>query len=118
MTYLVERLESLGYRWAYRVVDARSFGVPQRRQRVILLASLDLDPARIVLDADAGEPQGIDEIGAVSPRSRYGFYWTEGRRGLGWTRDAIPTLKGGSSRHTVGARHLGPQFRIDRYTVP
>ena len=29
----------------------------------------------------------------------FGFYWTEGLRGLGWAADAVPTLKGGS---TVG----------------
>ena len=27
----------------------------------------------------------------------YGFYWTEGLRGLGWCRDGVPTLKGGST---------------------
>jgi DNA (cytosine-5)-methyltransferase 1 len=29
----------------------------------------------------------------------FGFYWTEGLRGIGWAQDAVPTLKGGS---TVG----------------
>ena len=96
MGHLVERLEALGYRWAYRVVDARAFGVPQRRQRVVMLASLNVNPASIVLGTDADEPDGIDVIGEVRDGATYGFYWTEGRRGLGWTRDAIPTLKGGS----------------------
>src|SRR5262249_31870287 len=32
-------------------------------------------------------------------RVAHGFYWTEGRGGLGWAPDAIPTLKNGS---TVG----------------
>ena len=27
----------------------------------------------------------------------FGFYWTEGRGGLGWAQDAVPTLKGGST---------------------
>ncbi len=96
MGYLVERLEALGYHWAYRVVDARAFGVPQRRQRVLLLASREEDPAPVLLARDAGEPESVDSIGPVSSESSYGFYWTEGRRGLGWARDAIPTLKGGS----------------------
>src|SRR4051812_30620524 len=39
MEYLTATLEEMGFRWAYRVVDARAFGLPQRRQRVILLAS-------------------------------------------------------------------------------
>jgi DNA (cytosine-5)-methyltransferase 1 len=40
MHYLTTELARLGFRWAYRVVDARSFGPPQRRQRVILLATV------------------------------------------------------------------------------
>ena len=32
MRYLVSELEQLGYRWAYRVVDSRFTGVPQRRR--------------------------------------------------------------------------------------
>jgi len=90
------RLDAGGYWWAYRVVDARAFGIPQRRQRVLLLAGRDEDPAPMLLARDAGEPDRVDAIGAIGESSAYGFYWTEGRRGLGWARDAIPTLKGGS----------------------
>ena len=38
MRFLVDE-PTLGYRWAYRLVDSRFTGVPQRRQRVIFLAS-------------------------------------------------------------------------------
>jgi DNA (cytosine-5)-methyltransferase 1 len=92
MRFLVDELEELGYRWAYRLVDSRFTGVPQRRQRVILLASKDLDP-RTVLFADNADEPGEEHF-AQSP---FGFYWTEGLRGLGWARDAVPTLKGGST---------------------
>lgn len=92
MRYLVGELESLGYRWAYRLVDSRFTGVPQRRQRVIFVAARDIDPRAVLFADDAGEP----------PADRYddecfGFYWTEGLRGLGWAQDAVPTLKGGST---------------------
>ncbi|MGH9064159.1 MAG: DNA cytosine methyltransferase [Acidimicrobiales bacterium] len=92
MRYVVEQLEDLGYRWAYRLVDSRFTGVSQRRQRVILIAARHLDPRSVLFADDAGEP----------PASRYredvfGFYWTEGLRGLGWALDAVPTLKGGST---------------------
>jgi DNA (cytosine-5)-methyltransferase 1 len=94
MRYLVSELEELGYRWAYRLVDSRFTGVPQRRQRVIFVAALDVDPRGVVFADEAGEPcttrYGDD---------CFGFYWTEGLRGLGWAQDAVPTLKGGS---TVG----------------
>lgn len=94
MRFLVDELEALGYRWAYRLVDSRFTGVPQRRQRVILVASKVVDPAAVLFADDAGEP-------AASMRrdDAFGFYWTEGLRGLGWAHDAVPTLKGGS---TVG----------------
>ncbi|MGA5310452.1 DNA cytosine methyltransferase [Micromonospora taraxaci] len=94
MTYLVRELTSLGYRWAYRVVDSRFTGVPQRRRRVVLLASRVEDP-RAVLFAD--DTDGLDE--ETLRTDAFGFYWTEGRGGLGWARDATPTFKGGS---TVG----------------
>lgn len=44
MRHLVSELEHLGYMWAYRVVDSRSFGSPQRRPRVLMVASQTEDP--------------------------------------------------------------------------
>eukprot|EP00850_Spirogloea_muscicola_P005148 SM000023S07604 [mRNA] locus=s23:431536:436657:+ [translate_table: standard] len=46
---LVAGLEELGYSWAYRVVDTRAFGLPQRRRRVFLLAALYGDPRDLLL---------------------------------------------------------------------
>ncbi len=92
MRYLVDELEARGFAWAYRVVDTRAFGLPQRRQRVILLASRTEDPRHVLLSVDAGE-----ETPPSAPDAWRGFYWTEGTRGLGWAIDAIPTLKGGST---------------------
>lgn len=92
MRYLVDELEALGFTWAYRVVDARAFGLPQRRKRVLLLASRSEDPRTALLGSDAGEV-----VPSFSGNQLCGFYWTEGLRGLGWAVDAVPTLKGGSS---------------------
>ncbi len=92
MEHLATHLEELGFAWAYRVVDSRAFGVPQRRQRVILLASRTEDPRPVLFGKDTGErPRDPDSASA------FGFYWTEGRGGLGWAVDAVPTLKGGST---------------------
>ncbi|OEJ35799.1 hypothetical protein BGK67_18575 [Streptomyces subrutilus] len=91
MLHLVQELEALGYSWAYRLVDSRFTGVPQRRQRVLFVASLSEDPRNVLLADDAGEP---DEQGHAA--DAYGFYWTEGLTGVGWARDAVPTVKGGS----------------------
>jgi|SRR5882672_7510456 len=92
MAYLVSELERLGFTWAYRVVDANAFGIPQRRKRVLLLASRTEDPRLPLFGVDAGEQQQL-----FDGTQMCGFYWTEGNRGLGWAVDAIPTLKGGSA---------------------
>ena len=92
MGYLIQEIESLGYRWAYRVVDSRFAGVPQRRRRVILLASQVEDPRAVLFADDAGPRPEADYR-----EETFGFYWTEGRGGLGWAVDAVPTLKGGST---------------------
>jgi DNA (cytosine-5)-methyltransferase 1 len=96
MRHLTGSLERLGYRWAYRVVDARAFGAPQRRLRVVLLASQTEDPGRVLLTENAAPPENCDVIGPVNHDWAYGFYWTEGKRGLGWAGNAVPTIKGGS----------------------
>lgn len=96
MRRITSALEELGYKWAYRVVDARAFGLPQRRRRVYLLASTTGDPRNVLFADDAGH---IDEPKSEGHDVACGFYWTEGVRGLGWAVNAIPTLKGGS---TVG----------------
>jgi DNA (cytosine-5)-methyltransferase 1 len=90
---LIDALEELEFKWAYRVVNSLAFGVPQRRERVYLLASRSLDPRNVLLVDDVGEP----EPQQWSENLAAGFYWTEGTGGLGWAVDAIPTLKNGST---------------------
>ena len=92
MRLITCELEELGYHWAYRVVDSRFSGVPHRRQRVILVASRTIDPRAVLHVDDAGEPS--DDY---FRDDAFGFYWTEGSRGLGWARDATPALKNGST---------------------
>ncbi len=94
MRHVTGALEELGYRWAHRVVDARAFGLPQRRRRLVLLASRKIDPVGFLTTDEARPAETEDWRGRAC-----GFYWTEGVRGLGWAVDAVPTLKGGS---TVG----------------
>lgn len=90
---IVAEFERRGYRWAYRVVDSWSFGLPQRRERVFLVASRAFDPADVLLTDDAPVERHRTAIG----RRPHGFYWTEGLGGLGWAVDAVPTLKNGST---------------------
>ena len=92
MRFLVNELETLGYQWAYRVVDSRFTGVPQRRRRVILVASVNFDPATVLFSENSTERPATE-----LRDDAFGFYWTEGRGGLGWAQDAVPTLKSGST---------------------
>jgi DNA (cytosine-5)-methyltransferase 1 len=94
MRVLVNQLEHMGFTWAYRIVDTRAFGLPQRRLRVVMVASRTEDPRAVLFEGDEKEPLAQDPHEVAC-----GFYWTEGLRGLGWAVDAVPTLKGGS---TVG----------------
>jgi DNA (cytosine-5)-methyltransferase 1 len=93
MRAIVDEFERRGYRWAYRVVDSWSFGLAQRRERVFLVASRELDPAAVLLSDDAPIARPTTAIGTLP----HGFYWTEGQGGLGWAVDAVPTLKNGST---------------------
>jgi DNA (cytosine-5)-methyltransferase 1 len=61
---------------------------------VLLVASRRHDPRAVLFADDAGVPDD-----SYFKDDAFGFYWTEGLRGLGWARDAVPPLKGGS---TVG----------------
>jgi DNA (cytosine-5)-methyltransferase 1 len=89
---IVDSLEKLEYNWAYRTVDTRAFGLPQRRKRVFLLASKVSEPWHSLFTDD--ETCTVPEY---KKGIACGFYWTEGNRGLGWAVNAIPTLKGGSA---------------------
>lgn len=90
---VVEGLENLGYKWAYRIVDAISFGLPQRRRRVFIVACLNADPRDVLLVDDAGDMPKVP----LTIEKPLGFYWTEGRHSSGLMQDAVPTLKAGSA---------------------
>ncbi len=93
MRRITAALEELGYLWAWRVVDTFGFGLPHRRERVFLLASREGDPANVLLAEDSPLERPKTALGKIA----HGFYWTEGRGGLGWAANAVPTLKNGST---------------------
>src|SRR5204862_3973161 len=90
---IADEFERRGYRWAYRVVDSFSFGLPQRRERVFILASRELDPSAVLLSDERPLQRPATALGRLA----HGFYWTGGLGGLGWAVDAVPTLKNGST---------------------
>ena len=91
---IVDELEDLGYKWAYRTIDSISF-VPQHRCRVYVVASLHHDPRNTLLSGESDIVYG--KINYDNFDAPLGFYWTEGRHALGLIEDGIPTLKAGST---------------------
>lgn len=90
---IANNLERLGYNWAYRVLNTHAFGLPQRRHRVFVLASLNYDPRDVLLSDQA--PEFDPPMPCLE--NPVGFYWTEGTYATGLAANAIPPLKGGST---------------------
>lgn len=65
---LIGRVAELGFRWAYRVLDARFFGVAQRRRRVFLVGSLGAgDPSHVLFEQGVGD-DGVGQPGSLADR--------------------------------------------------
>lgn len=93
---ITRNLEKLGYKWAYRVIDTRAFGLPHRRNRVFLVASTSGDPAGVLFPSRSAMPPEEHDRSRLNGNA-YGFYWTEGTYATGLAVDAIPPLKSGST---------------------
>lgn len=110
---LARAFEDRGYRWAYRIVDARS-ALPQRRLRFFMVASRVVDPAEILFADEVGDPS----IPFVLGRHAAGFYWTRGASGLGWAPHGTPTIQGGSAKGIPsGPAVLLPDGRVVRIGI-
>ena len=104
MRFLVTEMEALGYRWAYAArrlpLHRRAPAAPAHS--VILIASTEGDPREVLFADDAGAPGDAHFKDDV-----FGFYWTEGLRGLGGLErrrsDAERRL---NDRYPVATGHL------------
>jgi DNA (cytosine-5)-methyltransferase 1 len=100
---IVERLRSLGYVTRFELLNASSFGVPQNRPRVFIVAlrpeyaSAFSVPEKLLLKTSVGD-------------TLYSLMKSEGWRGAkDWRKAAAgiaPTVVGGSKKH--GGPDLGP----------
>ena len=81
-------LAGLGYGYAYRVLDAQFFGVPQRRERVFIVGCLGdrAAPVEILLESESGEGNP-----AAGGAARKGSAAASGG-------GAVSTLQGGGRR--------------------
>lgn len=97
----------LGYGFAYRVLDARHFGVPQRRRRFVLVGRLGDDgraPAQVLL-----EPEGVpgDPAAGITPRPIFARSTRGGAAASGVL---------GDHAHTLTARHSASEDGTGRGT--
>ena len=115
MGAILGSLGDLGYWWAYRVLDAQWFGLPQRRKRVFIVGHIRdrTAPAKVLL-----EPEGCEGDSAQSK--------AEGQEA---TCTASETAKGACVTYVIqdGARHAnkrqnglgvavgGPMYTLDTF---
>lgn len=108
-------LAELRYGWAYRILDAQYFGVPQRRRRVFVVGYLgDWRPAAAVLferhslqghpaprrsERERAPTSAKDGAGGrgVEPLNRYyGADLSQKAEGIGWRQEQSPCLSTGT----------------------
>jgi site-specific DNA-cytosine methylase len=103
-------LGELGYGWAYRVLDAQHFGVPQRRRRVFVVgylgdwrraAAVLFEPASLRRDSAPSREARERIANALTERPDRGGGNSEGQRlvasstsGNGYWREGIGALRG------------------------
>jgi len=89
-------LVELGYGFAYRVLDAQHFGVPQRRRRVFVVACLGdwRAPAEVLLEPDCvrrdtkkGRAKGQSPAAGAGTSPAAGCWWDGGQ--VSQTLDAV-----------------------------
>lgn len=77
---------------AWRVVNAREFGLPQHRQRLLIVASKHRELAEILFQSvNSGKKSHLAKPIAS------GFYWTAGIHSINYSNGYLPTIKIGSS---------------------
>lgn len=97
LKYITSQFSDIGYEWAYRLIDPRSLGIPQRRPRFVCIASKVIHPAHLLFPFNENVKAIIDDRLSTNASNPYGLYWTEGKIGIGWANNSIPPLKCGSS---------------------
>lgn len=95
---ITQELENLGFAWAYRTFNACDVGLPQWRQRVVIVARRDGGPLGFLF-----APLARGE--ADNPKVCAGFYINEGKHSAGFHLGLAPTLKSNGNGGAAGPRN-------------
>lgn len=91
---VLEALTESGYPFiSWRVLNARSFGLPQDRRRLFIAASKSRIAAEALHAALPEHPARADRAAPVAA----GFYWTGGKRSVCFSPGFVPALKIGAT---------------------
>ena len=97
---VLRTLEEAGFGWiSWRTLDAREFGLPQSRRRVIIVASKKREVALALhREIEFRNRSCGKRLQQNAAQKTYGFYWTGGLgRSLCLAEGVVPPLKVGSS---------------------
>lgn len=67
---ILRTLDESGYDAQWQVLNSKNFGVPQNRERVIIIANLRNRPRRQVFPITSTEPENIEPVSDVEPGTK------------------------------------------------
>ena len=114
---LIDEVERCGYGVAWRVLDAQRFGVPQRRRRVFVVASLGSDRAgEVLFECEGCERHPAPSRGAQQDAARIVECSTDGDRQRRGERQDRAAVDAHGVRETDGlAGRLDDQQQVDTF---
>ena len=128
-------LEKLGYEWAYRVLDAKYYGVPQRRRRVFVVGcprGSGIHPGQILFEPESlrgdsapSRESGEEVAGTLGARTTSGGGFGGDFEVSGGLQPVVPPLNGGgqvavafdTTQITSKANRSSPQKGDPCYTL-
>jgi DNA (cytosine-5)-methyltransferase 1 len=105
---ILRGLVKCGYGVCWRILDARYFGVAQRRRRVFIVASLGNGSCTQVLFERESVSRDSEQIGKEG--QAFAFSAGQGAKAgsIGYAREESPTLKGGEGGNRVPSVMVAP----------